>query len=158
MRRRRARVGRDLPGVDVQADSADQQPSGRRPPVRAVGGDGDLRAIHVDRVGPLGLSQAVEQSPQPGQRPDEVAGVGARPDPSGPRRGRERGQRPGQQLGGMTAGVLVTGNQVRGQHRRGLRPGDNVRAPAALSLVCAGHPTFLGSVDLHVGGIQIDGG
>ncbi|MGH3805467.1 MAG: hypothetical protein ACRDRU_02240, partial [Pseudonocardiaceae bacterium] len=50
-----AGVGRDLPGVDVQADPADQQPGRRRPPVWAIGGDRDLRAIHVERVGPLGL-------------------------------------------------------------------------------------------------------
>ncbi|MGH3784567.1 MAG: hypothetical protein ACRDRO_29110, partial [Pseudonocardiaceae bacterium] len=97
-----AGVGRDLPGVDVQAHPADQQSGRRRPPVRAVVSDRDLRAGHVARVGPLRFCQAREQSPQgrdalgadgeldtgqvrgPGQRPGEVAGVGGQPDPPDP--------------------------------------------------------------------------
>jgi len=176
VRRRRARGSWETaPGVDVQAHSADQQPGRCRPPIRAVGGDRDLRAVHVDRLGPGLLGETVEDPPQgcdalgadgeldtgavrgPGQRPGEVAGVGAQPDPPAPRRGRQRPQRPGQQVGGVRAGVLVAGHQVRGQRRRGLRPGGHVRTPAAWPLVVERDPPFLGSVVLHVGGVQIDG-
>jgi hypothetical protein len=57
-------VGRHLAVVEVEPDPADQQPGGRRPPVRAVGGHRDLRPVHVDRVGPLVLRDAVEDPPQ----------------------------------------------------------------------------------------------
>jgi hypothetical protein len=60
----RSGVVRDLPGVDVQTHPADQQPGRGRPPIQAVGGDRDLRAIHVDRVGPVMVSDAVEEPPQ----------------------------------------------------------------------------------------------
>ena len=46
-----ARVGRDL--LRVQRHPADQQPGVRRPPVRAVPGDGDLGAVHVYGIVPV---------------------------------------------------------------------------------------------------------
>ena len=58
------RVGRDLARGDIKPDPAGQQPRRGRPPVRAVGSDGDLRAGHVDRVGPGGLGDVVEDAPQ----------------------------------------------------------------------------------------------
>ncbi|MCA1703797.1 MAG: hypothetical protein LC808_11250 [Actinobacteria bacterium] len=97
----RSRVGADLFGG--QADPADQQPGGRRPPVRAVVGHRDLRAVHVDRVSPVILGDTGQDPPQrgdalgadrelhtghqggAGQLPGEVAGVGAQQDPPGPR-------------------------------------------------------------------------
>jgi len=48
----RPRISGDLPVIEVQAGPPDQQPGGGRPPVRAVFGDGDLGAGHVDRGGP----------------------------------------------------------------------------------------------------------
>jgi len=98
-------------GRDVEADPADQQPGAGGPPVRAVVGDGDLSAGHVDRVGPVGLGQPVEQPPQrrdpprpdreldlgeqrgAGQLSGEVASIRAQPDPPASCRGRQRGQR-----------------------------------------------------------------
>jgi hypothetical protein len=168
----RPRVGADLGGGE--ADPADQQPGGRGPPVRAVVGDGDLRAVHVGRVGPVGLGQAVEQPPQrgdafgadgeldigevrrAGQLTGEVPGVGAQPHPPGPRRGWQRAQRASQQPRGVAAGVLVTGHQIRRQGGRGLRPARHVRAPTALSLVVVCHTPLLAPVDLDIGGVQID--
>jgi hypothetical protein len=97
----RPRVGADLLGC--QRDPADQQPGGRGPPVRAVLGHGDLRVVHVDRVGPVVLTDAAQDPPQwsdalgadgeldigeqsgPGQLAGEVAGVRAQQDPPGPR-------------------------------------------------------------------------
>jgi hypothetical protein len=59
-----SRIRADLTCGDVEADPADQQPGRGRPPVRGVVGDGDLRAGNGDRVGPVCLADAVEQSPQ----------------------------------------------------------------------------------------------
>ena len=93
------RIRRHRSGGHVEADAADQQPGRGGPPVRAVVGDGDLGAGHVDRVGPVGIGDAVQQPPQrgdppgpdgeldpgeqggAGQLPGEVAGIGAHPDP-----------------------------------------------------------------------------
>ena len=128
-----AGIARDLSGAHVEADPADQQPGRRGPPVGGVLGDGDLRAVHVDRVGPVVLGDTAQDPPQwgdafgadgeldigeqrgPGQLPGEVAGVGAQPHPPGAGLGRERRECPVQQLGGVSAGVLVTGHQVRAQ-------------------------------------------
>ncbi len=89
-----AGIGGDLPGAHVEADPADQQPGRRGPPVRAVGDDGDLCAVHVERVGPGIFGDAAHQPPQrrdalgadgeldtgqvrgAGQLPGEVASVG----------------------------------------------------------------------------------
>jgi len=38
----------------------------RGPPVRAVAGHRDLRAVHVDRVGPRGLGDAVDEAEDDG--------------------------------------------------------------------------------------------
>ena len=117
-----AGVGGDLPGGDVEADPADQQPGRRGPPVWGVLGDGDLRAVHVDRVGPVGLGDTAQDPPQrgdafgadgeldtgeqrgPGQFTGEVASISAQPHPSGAGPGGQRRQRPAQQLGGVPAG------------------------------------------------------
>ena len=95
-------------------------------------GDGDLRTVHVDGVGPVCFAQSIQDAPQrsdplgadgeldlrdhsgPGQLPGEVTGVGAQPDPPGPRRSRQPGQRLTQQLHGMAAGLLVAGHPLRG--------------------------------------------
>ena len=89
-------VGRDLLGC--QPDPADQQVGVRRPPVRTVVGHRDLRAVHVDRLGPGVGGDAGQQPPQrgdafgadrerdglvvggAGQCSGEVAGVGAQRD------------------------------------------------------------------------------
>ncbi|MGH3710741.1 MAG: hypothetical protein ACRDRQ_22140, partial [Pseudonocardiaceae bacterium] len=60
----RPRVGADLLGG--QADPADQQPGGCGPPVGAVAGHCNLRAVHVDRVDPLGLGDTGQGRPQRG--------------------------------------------------------------------------------------------
>ena len=57
-----ARVSTDLLGCP--ADPADQQPGRRGPPVRAVIGDGDLRTVHVDGVGPVCFAQSIQDAPQ----------------------------------------------------------------------------------------------
>jgi hypothetical protein len=100
--------------------------------------------------------QSASAMPSSSRHNGEVAGVGAQPDPPGPRRGRQRGQRPAQQLGGVAAGVLVAGQQVRGQHGRGVGPAGDVRATDSLALVVERHPSFATAVDLHVGGVQIE--
>jgi hypothetical protein len=92
------RVGGDLPRV--QQDPADQQPGARRPPVRAVLRDRDLRAVHVNGVLPVLLGDPGQQPPQrrdplgadregdalvvgsAGQLPGEVPGVGAQRHPA----------------------------------------------------------------------------
>ena len=121
----------------ASVDAVEQPPQRRDPP----GADGELD------VGEQGGA---------GQLSGEVAGVGAQPDPPGPRRGRQRGQRPAQQRGGVTAGILVPGQQVRGQHGRGVGPAGDVRAPDPLALVVERHPALAAAVDLHIGGVQID--
>jgi hypothetical protein len=167
-------VGGDLPGGHVEPDPADQQPGRRGPPVRAVLGDRDLRIRHVDRVGPVGLGDTVEDPPQrrdparadgeldlgeqrrASQLPGKVAGVGAQPDPPAPRCGRESGERAAQQSSGVAAGVVTARHQVGGQHRGGVGPASDVRTPDPLALVIERNPAFLAAVDLHVGGVQVD--
>ena len=93
------RIAGDLAVVEVEPNAPDQQPGRCGPPVRAVVGDRDLRAGHVDRVGPAVGGYGVEQPPQrsdppgpdreldiveqggAGELPGEVAGVSALPDP-----------------------------------------------------------------------------
>jgi hypothetical protein len=116
------------PGISAdlareKADPADQQPSRHRPPVRAVLGDGDLRTVHLARLDPVALAQALEDPPQRGDAPRadgepdlgevrsagqlsrEVAGIRAKPKHRGPRRGGQRLQGPAQQLRGGRAGI-----------------------------------------------------
>src|SRR5262249_1509573 len=54
------------------------------------------------------------------------------------------------------AGVFITAEQVRRQHRGGLRPGRHVRPADPLALIVVGHALFLPAVGLHISGVQID--
>ena len=132
------RAGGDVPGWHVECDPTDQQPGRRRPPVRAVLGDRDLRVCHVDRVGPVALDDTVEDPPR------------------APRCGRERGQRPPQQPSGVAAGVITARDQVGCQHHGRVGPTGDVRTPDPPALVIERDPAFLAAVDLHVGGVQVD--
>ena len=162
-----ARVGRDLFGV--QRHPADQQRRVRRPPVRAVPGDGDLGAVHVDRVVPVVLGDVGQQPPQrrnplgadregdllvvrgAGQRPGEVPGIGAQPHPArSPYRRRQGSQRAAQQIRRGRARVIGPVAQVGGQHGLGLGPGGHVRAADPLALMVIGHAPLLPAVDLHI--------
>ena len=98
-----------------------------------------------------------------GQLAGEIPGVGAQRDLP-PRRGRavpdggwQRGQRPAQQVHHVRPRVLVAGQQVGGQRDLGLCPGRHVRPARPLALVGVGDAAFLAAVDLHVGGIDVDG-
>ena len=167
-------VGGDL--LRVQQDPADQQPGVRGPPVRAVLSHGDLGIVHVDRVVPVVFGDPGQQPPQrgdplgadrerdlrvvgsAGQRPGEVPGVGAHRHPArSPRRRGQGGQRAAQQVRRGRARVIGAVAQVGGQHVLRLRPGGHVRAADPLALVVIGHAALLAAVDLHVGGVQVDG-
>ena len=147
-----------------------------RPPVRAVLSDRDLGAVHLDRVVPVAFGDAGQQPPQrrdplgadrerdlrvvggAGQLPGEVAGVGAHRHPArSPRRRGQGGQRPAQQIRRGRARVIGAVAQVGGQHDLGLGPGRHVRAPDPLALIVVRHAALLPAVDLHVGGVQVDG-
>ena len=47
--------------------------------------------------------------------------------------------------------------QVGGQHHLGLGPARDVRSADPLALVVIGHAALLAAVDLHIGGVQVDG-
>ena len=167
------RVGGDL--LRVQRHPADQQPGVRGPPVRAVLSDRHLGIVHVDRVVPVVLGDAGQQPPQrrdplgadreadvrvvggAGQLPGEVAGVGAHRHPPGPGRRGQAGQRAAQQVRRGRARVIGAVAQVGGQHDLGLGPGRHVRPPDPLALMVIRHAALLAAVDLHVGGVQVDG-
>ena len=168
------RVGGDL--GRVQGHPADQQPGAGRPPVRAVLRDRDLGAIHVDRVVPGVVGDPGQQPPQrrdppgadregdllvvrgAGQLPGEVAGVGAHGHPARlPCPWRQPSQRTAQQVRRGRARVVGAVAQVGGQHGLGLGPGGHVRPADPLALVVIGHAALLAAVDLHVGGVQVDG-
>ena len=167
------------PGVSTdlarkKTDPADQQSGRRRPPVRAVLGDSDLRTVHLGGRDPITLAQAIEDPPQRGDPPradgephpsqvrgagqlsGEVTSVRAQPDLSGSRGTGQRHQRAPQQLRGLARGVLITGHQIRSKHRGGLRPARHMRAPTPLPLVVNCHTPLLAPVHLHLSGIQID--
>ena len=146
----------------------------RRPPVRAVLRDGDLRAVHVNGVMPVVVGDAGQQPPQrrdplgadrerdlrvvggAGQLPGEIPGVGAHRHPPGPGRRGQGGQRPAQQIRRGRARVISPVAQVSGQHHLGLGPGRHVRQAHPLALMVIGHAALLPAVDFHVGGVQVD--
>ena len=67
VRRRRARGSAETaPASMSRRTRRINTPGARGPPVRAVRRDRDLRAVHVDRVDPVGLGDTVEQPPQRG--------------------------------------------------------------------------------------------
>jgi hypothetical protein len=160
--------------VTSRRNPTDQQLGRCGPPIWTVGGDGDLRAGHVDRVGPVRLGQPVEQQPQrrdppradreldvgeqrgAGQLPSEVAGVGAQPDPPGPGGGGQCRERATQQFGGVAAGILIAGQQVCSQHGRGVGPCGTCGRPVRWPWWVVGHPALVSAVDLDIGGIQVD--
>ena len=165
-----AGIRRDLLGG--QRDPADEQPGVGWPPGRAVARDGDLGAGHVGRVGPVRLAEPGQGLPEGGdafgadreldpfpvrghrQVHREVPAIRAQLDLTHP--GGQATQRAAQQPRRPGAGILIAGQQVRGQRHLQLGPAGHVRAPGPLALVVVGHPTFLAAIDLHIGGVQID--
>ena len=92
----------------------------------------------------------------------EVAGIGARPQPVRSRSGRterfgDPSQPAAQHVRGAGPDVVVAGQQVRRGRQAGLGPGRQMRTASALPLVVVGHALLLRPVDLHVGGVQVDG-
>ena len=167
------RVSRDL--GRVQRHPADQQPGVRRPPVRTVLRDRDLRALHLDRIVPGIAGDPGQQPPQrrdppgadreadvrlvcdAGQRAGEVPGIGAQCHPAPvPGTLRQAGQGAAQQIRRGRARVIGAVAQVGGQGDLGLSPGGHVRAPDPLALMVICHAPLLTAVDLHVGSVQVD--
>ncbi len=127
-----ARVGRDLLGGH-RHPPGDRVGAGREPR-RGVAGSGD-RGIR--------------------ERGGEEAGVGADPR-RGAHRAGQHPQRPAQQADDMGPGILVAGEQVRGQGQAGARPARQQRPARASALVGVGDAAFLTAVDLHVRGIEVE--
>ena len=132
--------------------------------------------FHLDGLVPVRLGDAVQQPPQrrdapgadreedvlvvrgAGNLPGEIPGVDAGGDAAaGPGPLRQGAQRAAQQIRRARPRVIGPGAQVSGQHDLGLGPRGHMRAAHALPLTVIGHATFLAAVDLHVGGVQVDG-
>ena len=92
-----------------------------------------------------------------GQLPGEVARVGAHRHPPGPHRRGQAAERTAQQVRRGRPRVISAVTQVSGQHDLGLRPGRHMRTADPLPLMVIGHPALLAAVDLHIGGVQVDG-
>ena len=145
------------------------------PPATSPGGplgDRDLRIRHVDRVGPVGLGDTVEDPPQrrdparadgeldlgeqrrAGQLPGEVAGVGAQSDP--PRPALRPGARPARGAAVQRRGRGGRHGQTSGRRPAPWRCRQVATCRYPLALVIERNPAFLAAVDLHVGGVQVD--
>jgi hypothetical protein len=106
------------------------------------------------RLAPIAKADAL-QVRDAGEFSGEVAGIGTQRYPPGPRGSGQAAQRTTQQGRDRGTGIVVAGQQLRGQYRVG-GPAGHMRATATLSLVVVLHPAFLTSVDFLVGGVDID--
>ncbi len=165
------RVGADLLGGDLHA--AHNAVAALGPAGGGVVAGRDLPAGHVPGVGPrvftdpgqrppygrvaLGRDREVAAALDRGVRQGlvEVPGVGPHPRPAADLRWQHR-QRPGQQLRGVGADVVVAGKQVHGQWQLGLRPARQVHPPALHARVVPPDPVLVAAVDLDVGGVAVD--
>jgi len=171
-------VGRDRLGLDP--DPAHDRVGVFWPTGRGVVNRGDLRAGHALRVDPLGLTDGGVGAPHRGvafgrdreitplldrglgEVGGEVAGIGADPQPVGLRGCSahlfgDPGQPTAQHRRGAGPDVVVAGQQIRGGGHARFGPGRQVWTTGSLSGVVVGHALLARPVDLHVGGVQVDG-
>ena len=136
---------------------------------------GDLPDGHVPGIGPRVFGDRGERPPDStvAFRGDRVVAAlataawasdwstypasGADPRPAADLRWQHR-QRPGQQLRGVGAHIVVAGEQIRRQRQLGLGPARQVHPPALHPGVVPPDPVLLRPVDLYVGGVAVDGG
>ena len=107
------------------------------------------------RLAPIANSTPGKER-DPGQLTGEIARVGPQPHLTLPGPLGQGFQRAPQQLGGTRTRIIVTRQQLPGQHGLDLRPRGDVRAPHTLTLMVVGNTTFLAPVHLDIGSVQVD--